>query len=224
MGLADWFRKRPAEPEATERALSALLLREAAYDTPEEFFAAIARAVPAGKPLPEGAARLLVTRLRGYCDGYGEQNSELLKQVEALWAELARRTDDPFVCACHAETLLARGKKHRAVQEFFRVFAQRPELLFEFGGDLPNVVAGLGEASLFEYRLLHLRALLESEADDVRELYSELLDEYADDPEALARLHKIGAEIEAAVLSGKLPRALVRRGASRRDRTPERPL
>jgi hypothetical protein len=137
---------------------------------------------------------------------------------------LARRTRDPLVRACHAEALLLLGKTRRAVREFLAVFAERPELLFEFGNDLPRVAAGLGDDMLFEYRLLHLRALLDSEAEEVRELYSELLDEYAEVPVCLARLQAIGNAIDKAVALGKLPRALVRRGASRRDREPERLL
>jgi hypothetical protein len=226
MGVLGFLRRkhRSADSATTEKTLAAVLLKEGVFETRQEFFAAIARAVPNGEPLPEPVARLLITRLRGFCDGYGEKNSADLKDVVLLWAELARRTRDPLVRACHAEALLLSGKTRRAVREFFSAFGERPELLFEFGNDLPRAAAGLGDDTLFEYRLLHLRALLDSEAEEVRELYSELLDEYAEQPACLRRLQVIGNEIDQAVLAGKLPRALVRRGASRRDREPERLL
>ena len=49
-------------------------------------------------------------------------------------------------------------------------------------------------------------------ADQVREAYGELLDEYRADPASLTRIREVGRLIEQAVERGDLPRALIRRG------------
>ncbi|HLU68624.1 MAG TPA: CoA-binding protein [Kofleriaceae bacterium] len=49
-------------------------------------------------------------------------------------------------------------------------------------------------------------------ADQVREVYGELLEQYRADPDALSRVREVGRLIEEAVQRGDLPRALIRRG------------
>lgn len=53
-------------------------------------------------------------------------------------------------------------------------------------------------------------------ADAIRESYSELLDDYGDDSEALARIRALGRRIADLEETGVLPRSLIRRGRSRR--------
>lgn len=53
-------------------------------------------------------------------------------------------------------------------------------------------------------------------ADAVRERYSELLEDYSDDPEALTRIRAVGRRIKDLEEADVLPRSLIRRGRSRR--------
>lgn len=57
---------------------------------------------------------------------------------------------------------------------------------------------------------------LDERAEIVRERYSELLDDYNDDPEALTRIRALGRRIKDLEEAGSLPRSLIRRGRSRR--------
>ncbi|GAB4557658.1 MAG: hypothetical protein Tsb0020_02030 [Haliangiales bacterium] len=52
--------------------------------------------------------------------------------------------------------------------------------------------------------------------ESIRERYSELLDEYSDDPEAIGRIRRIGRRIDSLTEAGLLPRTFMRRGARRR--------
>jgi hypothetical protein len=57
---------------------------------------------------------------------------------------------------------------------------------------------------------------IDERAETVRERYSELLDDYSDDPEALTRIRALGRRIKDLEEAGSLPRSLIRRGRSRR--------
>ena len=57
---------------------------------------------------------------------------------------------------------------------------------------------------------------IDERAETVRERYSELLDDYNDDPEALTRIRALGRRIKDLEEAGSLPRSLIRRGRSRR--------
>jgi hypothetical protein len=57
---------------------------------------------------------------------------------------------------------------------------------------------------------------IDERAEAVRERYSELLDDYSDDPEALTRIRALGRRIKDLEEAGSLPRSLIRRGRSRR--------
>jgi hypothetical protein len=100
--------------------------------------------------------------------------------------------------------------------------------------DLPAAEAA-GDAALDEHRydllardLDALRAEIEAlagaapvadedeRADAVRERYSELLEDYGDDPEALTRVRAVGRRIKDLEEADILPRSLIRRGRSRR--------
>ena len=76
--------------------------------------------------------------------------------------------------------------------------------------------------SRLRVRLSDLRLALEDDADQiddqVRELYSELLDEYRDDPAALDEIREMGEAFAVAVERGDLPRAMVMRGSSRKPK------
>lgn len=53
-------------------------------------------------------------------------------------------------------------------------------------------------------------------ADAIRERYSELLEDYGDDGQALARIRALGRRIADLEEAGVLPRSLIRRSRSRR--------
>lgn len=76
------------------------------------------------------------------------------------------------------------------------------------------------EDSRLDVRLRDLRLALEDDADQVddqvRELYSELLEEFRDDPQALGKIRALGEDFATAVERGDLPRAMVMRGSSRK--------
>jgi hypothetical protein len=57
---------------------------------------------------------------------------------------------------------------------------------------------------------------IDERAETVRERYSELLDDYNDDPEALTRIRALGRRIKDLEEAGSLPRSLILRGRSRR--------
>jgi hypothetical protein len=104
--------------------------------------------------------------------------------------------------------------------QFLEVFERHPTLLYEFGGDLLDVARAMGGETWLGYQVACLRAALSDTPDTgdddyIREIYSELLEDYAEDPAALERIRQLGKVIDAAAREGKLPRALVRRGGSR---------
>lgn len=120
--------------------------------------------------------------------------------------------------ARRADGLLAAGRRDEAMTEYLAVFARDPGLLVELGGELERVAAEMGGDVWLDYRLAGLRAALEDaghggdDADWVREVYGELLEEHRDDAARLARIRAVGRLIDAAVERGDLPRALIRRG------------
>lgn len=161
-----------------------------------------------------------------------------------FWHRLAQRfPDHAYVLACHGDALLHAGREGEAMDAFLAAFAIAPTLTetFDEAADLAYL---LGGTAWLEYQLAELRAALAmaeaaSTADhsdddddrddgdgddedgddgelDVRERYSELLDEYREDPAALAAIRAVGHRITELENSGVLPRALVRRGDWRR--------
>lgn len=214
----DLVRGRPEEKgsEQVERVRS-VLLRHAAYDEESQFLRAVFEAVAGDPAIEDSTLRELVSHLRGH---YGEELSRIGDDLDAhltFWRDLAAQFDHPLAAACHADTLLLAGQHAEAMELFLAIFDRQPTLLFEFGGDLYDVARGLGGPCWLGYQLACLRAGLAEPPDDdyVREMYSELLEDYAEDRDALARIREVGRAIDEAVIAGRLPRALVRRGASR---------
>jgi len=213
---------REPSPLGAERARD-LLAREVAFESRADFLAAIVEGIEPGQRLTEAAGRLLIGRLRGSCDGYGERNSQALSLMERFWFQVAERTGDPLALCCHAEAVFAQGRESQALTEFLEAFDERPELVFEFGGGLGTIASERGPDAELALKLARLRALLaEDGEEEVRELYGELLDDFAGSPDAVARIRIVGREIEQAERDGSLPRVMVRRGASRSVDSPDR--
>ncbi len=59
-------------------------------------------------------------------------------------------------------------------------------------------------------------------ADEIRDRYSDLLDTYGDDPDAMRQIRACGRDISALEDRGIMPQSLVRRGRSRREPWDER--
>ena len=142
----------------------------------------------------------------------GRESSRTAGAADAELHALARRAD----------SLLAAGRRDEAMAQYLAVFARDPGLLVELGGELERVAAEMGGDVWLDYRLAGLRAALEQagqgddgpdggDADWVREVYGELLEEHRGDAAQLARIREIGRLIDAAVERGDLPRALIRR-------------
>ncbi len=137
----------------------------------------------------------------------GRERSRSAGAADAELHALARRAD----------ALLAAGHRDEAMAQYLAVFARDPGLLVELGGELERVAAEMGGDVWLDYRLAGLRAALEQEgdgaddADWVREVYGELLEEHRGDAARLTRIREVGRLIDAAVERGDLPRALIRR-------------
>jgi hypothetical protein len=212
----------PAAPGKRQQKILDILLNRSVYDTEAEFLATVLSALRRDSPLEEETLRVLMTHLRGH---YGQEYSKIGDAMDehlAFWQTVADEFGTPLARACYADTLLLARREDEAMELFLATFADQPTLLYEFGGDLYDVARSIGEPTWLRYRLACLQAALsdyqDSTDDDyIREIYSELLEEYAGDAAAMTQIRPLGAIIDAAVEQGTLPRALVRRGVSRHD-------
>lgn len=163
-----------------------------------------------------------------------------------FWQRLAERfPDQAYILACRGDALLHAGHDHDAMDAFLAAFDLAPALV-EVCDDAAGLAHSLGGAPWLNYQLAELRATMaaaeaaslagdasddsddsdsgddsndsdDGEPDlDVRERYSELLDEYRGDDAALAAIRALGQRITELEDAGVLPRALVRRGDWRR--------
>lgn len=134
----------------------------------------------------------------------------------ALWRGLAeRQPDDPVLAAHLADVEMVVGDAGVGLRRFLDAFDRKPDLFVEFGWDLEHDARALGGDVLFRWQLHHLHWFLRAAAEhleggeEARELYGELLDEYRDEPDKLARLHPLGEELHRLEVAGDLPRAMV---------------
>jgi hypothetical protein len=79
----------------------------------------------------------------------------------------------------------------------------------------------VGGALALRWRIAVLRSCIGSpqDADEVRELYGEMVDRYRDDPAALRELRALGDDIRARESSGSLARTMVARSERRPKKT-----
>jgi hypothetical protein len=203
------------------RRVDDLLYRQSLFDSAEQFADALLAALASGPPPPPSVLARVGAALRGAHVGGAGFDQDAAEAAVRFWRELAGRfPDDAYVAACHADALLAAGDPLAAMARFLDAFEREPGLFDEFDGDLEPLARRAGGLTWLRHRLAALRALLDGDlddrADDVREAYSELLDEHADDPAALERIRPLGRRIEELEAAGRLPRAFIRRGSSRR--------
>lgn len=211
-------RDRRRGSTAQARRVAALLARRDEYPDAPRFYAAILASLPAAEPLDDDTIAQLARSVRGaHADAVANDGAE------ELWHQLSLRfPTSAYARACYADTLAVAGNWEAALPQFADAFDAQPALLFEFGGDVHDRAERCGGELWLRYQLACLRAALDAgdqadEHDDfVRELYSELLEEYQADPEAMRRILRIGAQLRDLEADDRLPRAIVRRGSSRK--------
>lgn len=189
------------------------------YATSGEFLEALLALFPEGEKLGDSDLHLLVTELRGMWGPEKAQEEGDLNEHVDFWEKLAARTSSPYAMACHADTLLLAGREADAIAVFLDVLKVEPELLEELGEDISEHARRIGGTDWLKFRLASLRVsmgdLADQDSDAIRELYSELLEEFSDDKAAVQEIRRLGEALEEAVERGEMPRAMVIRGPSR---------
>ncbi|MCP4446380.1 MAG: hypothetical protein GY811_13705 [Myxococcales bacterium] len=208
-------------PSEHGEAISELFYRRSIYSDSAAFLKDLLALFPDGEPLADSDLKVLISVLRGV---WGAEQAlvdgELSEQSE-FWLGLASHTGSAYAHACYGDTLLVGGRPAEAVEAFALSLELAPELLPEIAGDLDDVAREVGGEPWLHFSLAKLAALIGGQAgpddDESRELYSELLEEFAGDSSALERIHYHGEVLEEAVKRGELPRALVLRSGTRTE-------
>lgn len=206
-------------PAEHGKAISELFYRRSLFESSGDFLRDLLALFPEGEPLADADLRVLLHELRGI---WGAEKAlalgELTEQSE-FWLGLAGHTGSAYAHACYGDTLLVGGQNAEAVEAFALSLELAPELLPEIAQDLDDVAREVGGAPWLHFCLAKLAALIGGQADpdddESRELYSELLEEFSGDSEALARIHYHGQVLEEAVRRGDMPRAMVLRSGKR---------
>ena len=203
------------------KAISELFYRRSLYATSEGFLRDLLGLFPKGEPLADSDLRVLIAELRGIWGAERALVEGELAEQRDFWLGLADHTGSAYAHACYADTLLVAGRRDEAVEAFALSLELAPELLPEMAQDLDDIARDVGGAPWLHFCLAKLAALIGGQADqdddESRELYSELLEEFAGDSEALQRIHFHGQALEAAVKRGEMPRAMVLRSGTRTE-------
>lgn len=202
-------------------AISELFYRRSLYSEGGAFLADLLALFPAGEPLADSDLRVLLTELRGLWGAEQALVDGELNEQREFWLALAGHTGSAYAHACYGDTLLVAGEYAGAVEAFALSLELAPDLLPEIAQDVDEVAREVGGAPWLHFCLAKLAALIASEQDreddESRELYSELLEEFAGDSEALQRIHYHGEVLEEAVKRGEMPRAMVLRSGTRTE-------
>lgn len=218
-------RAEPGEPSGQERAVVAILARAGLGDPPEALHRALLGALPAGTPLGDASLARITVALRGPRRD-GEDGIDADHPHLEFWQTLRQRfPDNAYLAACYGDELARDGQEAAAAGELLTAFELDPALFVEFGDEILPACERLGGALWLRFRLAELRARIEGEPEvedddfeDVREQYSELLEDCADDPDAMARVRALGRRIDELTAADRLPRVFVRRGDWRSKR------
>lgn len=212
--IAQRWHDEPAAATARQAEISQVFYKRSLQPSTEAFFTELLSLFSPGGALPEAELRLLIAELRG---GWGAENAlqEGISEHLRFWRELAHRSNSPCALACYADTLLFAERDEEAMEAFEEAFRGEPCLVREIGDDLATHAENLGGTHWFRYRLSVLRSALggqgDLEDDSIRELYSELLEEFSGDSDALGEIRCIGDALLRAVATGDMPRALMLR-------------
>lgn len=206
-----------------EQRISALLGHRSEYHSSRLFLSSIIDALPAEEELEDATISRITRTLRGaHADRSHNDDDELADQCQ-FWFRLSYNfPESAYARACYADALATVGDSDASLAHFADAFDAKPALLFEFGSEVYDIAKRAGGDVWLRYQLACLRAALDQgeapdEDDDfVRELYSELLEEYRQEPEAMRRILHIGAQLRDLEAEDRLPRAIVRRGAWRK--------
>ncbi|MCG8424839.1 MAG: hypothetical protein MJE77_43680 [Proteobacteria bacterium] len=211
------YRERASESERDQRV--AHLLRDDTRDA--ALLTALADELAAGDP-PDLVTLVGVVRTLS-------QDAELDDETRTrFWADLsARRPSHSGIMACYSDALFAASREDEAAAVLVAAIESEPGLIGDFHDDAAEIARACGGELWLRYQLVDLGVQLDDveqagdsddaagEASDVRERYSELLEEHMDDAAALARIQVLGRRIAALEAAGILPRVLVRRGSWR---------
>lgn len=195
--------------------ISEIFYKQSLYADSQAFFTDLLTLFPNGADLSTTDLAVLIDRL---CGVWGAQKALSLGELAthtAFWGELAKRSHSAPALACYADALFCAGANEEAMEAFASALAAEPELVAELDDDHFRAAQDLRPASQLHFKLAVLRAQLaagaDAEDDSARELYSELLEDFAGDRAAIKQIRALGDALEAAVRSGQMPRALVRR-------------
>lgn len=218
-----------------ERRVAGVLGRRDAFADLSAFLSALLDLLRQEPDLQDGAVARVALALDG----------EDTTPAARFWADLsARFPGHALAAACHGNALLRDGRDREAMGCFSTALGLDPQVVVELEDGARELARALGGALWLRFQLAELRVLLAdfedgaagvlaAEADEgddadedevaaeelgeeVRERYSELLDEHHDDPDALAQIREVGAIIAHLEHEGLLPQCLIRRGTSRR--------
>ncbi len=216
-------RRARSSVSAQEWRIAELLALRAEYPSTRLFLKAVLDALPPDEALSDGTVARISRALRGIQpDQFYGDDTELVAHQD-FWFRLSYNfPESAYARACYADILLTTGDESGALDHYADAFDAKPPLLFEFGENIYDLAKNAGGDVWLRYQLACLRAALDhdeaadAEDDFVRELYSELLEDYREDPEAMRRILHIGAQLRDLEADDRLPRAIVRRGAWRK--------
>ncbi len=196
-----------------------LFYKRSLYAETKAFLDAIVGIFPVGAPIDDSELGHLIAHLYGL---WGAQNALLDGEIEAhigFWDTISARSGSPYARACQADALHYAGREAEAIAVLTLALAQEAQLVEELDDGFLDTAQRLGGVAHLQFKLAVLRARLacggDTEDDSARELYSELLEEFSSDGNAVEQIREVGRALEEAVLRGDMPRALVMRRADR---------
>ncbi len=213
-GLGDRIsgRDRAGDAEAAAR-VQEVIDRRGLFDGDRAFLDALLAAMPAGDPLAAVSLARVAQALR-----VRPQELDLDAAAEiAFWQRLAERfPDHGGVRACLSSALVDDQQQQPALAAALDAVERDPSLVAELADEVTSLAARAGGHASLRLEIAELIARLDEpdDADDIRERYSELLEDHRGDGPATARIRQLGARINQLTAAGKLPRAFVRRTRS----------
>ena len=204
----EWLQRVAGDSQKRDSPVDQLVANRGRYGCPEQFSRAVLDLFPPGQSLADEELAAVLSFLEN--ENWGD--SQESRHAVALLEQLAARSSDERPLVFLAEMLVGVDRKREALTVFLTVAEVAPTVVAEIGGEFAELATRYGGEDLLRYRLIHAKSALVDGDDEVRELYSELLEDYAGDVDAMARIRQLGVEIDAAVAGGRLSKAMVLRG------------